>query len=630
METQEDKSKPEAPLRKYTKEFHSEERFSVAIEIKKNRKDFFDQKKEIREKINYIYEQLKSKQPALDVLQVDLKELESSISEKSSSVISRVFEYFRIKKLESDLGVKKEDTEKLKQEVFELLNQQESLEKQLMEKQDFNRLKEIAQKFYDSHIDDFKSFKEKKRVEELEKFEIEEKQRQVEQIMAHYNGYFVHGISHQSSPGGNSLMQDGTSFEAKLKLMLTLDPTIPTSVIQKGDGGNDMWAQMGVLVTRGRVDAAHGRDASSIALGVTERHHGFASDTVDAIEKSVSGGAGGSMSYNEFLISSPQVAGMYLSDYRKDRNNTISDKEFFYLAEQVGLPTFFIKGGEVFAVAYDEKKDQLVIGEKIDPKTLSEQVHKFTEQEKKEILDEVLEKEMPFDIERLLPEALLFSARSSGMEQYLKIKGNEFAKLEIGQVKKTSDLGIDHKQEDYNKKLYLKGEKVRIIKEVVHPNGELKRYFENDGNIFIQGWDHEKKQNTPEFSTMKYERSNLENNSKYFRISKYNTWKLDQPANTVDTYLRGMENELLRLKQENDVMDVKNEEKRIFNQNIISRLIYHLYGFADVAKELGDDETYQTAIKIANSVLSLEEYQASVKKRIDVRGRFLITKEDII
>lgn len=609
-------------LKEYTKSEYPEERAVIASEIRAKRNQFFDKKTEVNKQLELVQDQLESKQDTLNLLKAEISEIEGVINEESSSLFNRTIKYFEIKSLKEELIGRKPEQLKTEEEVRDFLMRKAELENQLQTKQNFEFFKNQVNDFYNSHIEDFKKHQEYKHIEELKHLVEEEKQRQVETIMNEHNSYFVHGILDRWSPGENSLIQKGTSFETKLKLALSLEPTLSTSVIQKGDGPQEMWAQMGLLVSRGRVEAANQFDASSRAEGVNRRTKGFSGTALDDISKNIAGQPG---QYNEFIVSNPRFAGMFISEGRHESNRVISDKNFFDLAKQLNLPTYYIQNGEVFSVSLSDDETELKIGEKIDPTLLNKNSIDFKQEEKNQLLQEIFDKEMPFKITNLVPEARMITSLGHGANEYVKIQGNQLAKFNGGLEKQFDELGIDASDTGADGKPFFSGKTLRLLKEIKYPNGLIQRIFENNGRVFKQGWDFSEMKSKNKADPIEWEQKY---DSEYIDIS-YGTWKLDRIVHTINDYLQGMEKEITDLIEEEKIKGHKDEKTKEYYSELKDNLAFHLYGFSEAANELGDSETFLKATALAEKLKSKQEYSEIIDRRLDETGRFKITKNDL-
>lgn len=78
-------------------------------------------------------------------------------------------------------------------------------------------------------------------------------------------------------------------------------------------------------------------------------------------------------------------------------------------------------------------------------------------------------------------------------------------------------------------------------------------------------------------------------------------------------------------------MEAVSLDQKLQNEKPFMRktLAFYMYGYATQAKFLGETAIYDAAYKIASSMLSPEEYQAIMTKRVGPNGEFRLTREDL-
>ncbi|MDZ7798105.1 MAG: hypothetical protein U5L76_00640 [Patescibacteria group bacterium] len=609
----------ESELRLFSRENLPEERKRLAEELLEMRRLYYEQKKAVENKLSEIRFLIERKTEEIDDLERKQNELEQIASDKNKTLFSRLWQHSTIRGIDSQLESVQSGIEDRKEAIGELIRSQEEVEQNLGDKKLIEESRRRVDNFYKSHIEDFLEHQEKKRIEELERFEKEEKLRQVERIARDHKGAFLHGIMNKHAPGTNSLLQNGTSFETKLKLAIGLEPTLSTSVIQKGDSPKATWARMGVVISEGRVDSASSQDSATVAKSLSKRTVGAGSEKIADIETSVRGKS--STDYNEFVVSSPKIAGMYYSPEHHGLKSSISEDEFFSLAKNLELPTYVVKSGELFEISLDEESGELIIGDSVDPEKIKENAKIFSEEEKDNILTETLENDMPFRVESILPEARLLSSRSNGIELYLQLQQNKLDTKNLGEKVSVESLGLYPDAV----KGKLVGGKVKVIQEVKFPGGATIRYFENNGIIYQQEWDY----NKGEFSR-NFRQPEDPNHfaSEYIRISQ-NTMKLDKKIRKPENYLAGMEKCVRQALERYNNIDDQDKENKEFYHELLGRLAFHLHGFAETAERYGNKESSEKALAIAEKIISDDDYQEMLERRIDNKGNFKISREDL-
>ncbi len=610
-----------ADLKEYTRSELGEERAVAANEIRGIRREYFAQKGDLSTKFEAYVEQISSKQEELDVLVSELRILEEEINEISSSLFSKVFEYAKLRKLREDIIEKTEDKAILEKDIGDFLIIRDEITEQLNDKSKLNFARARLEEFYAGSVDDWKAYTERKRVEEFKRLEQEEKERRVENLSAQHGAFFVHGIIEGYSPPTNSLLQSGAKFEHKVKLALSLEPTISASAIQEGDEEGSMWSNVGLLLSEGRVEAASETDANTQARVGGQRSYGFAQSSVKEIHEAVPGK--GSSQYNEFLISGIKVAGLYFSEENIIRRSLpISRERVFSLGRELNLPVFYIHQGEVF-VSEPSNEAKVRIGERVEPNQILNLTKTISSEDKEKMLDEVLREDMPFRVERIVPEARYVTAMVYGSKQFLEISGDETVQGG-GQEVALESLGIiGEGNKDYDGNPKVKNRKVTLIKELKYPSGKIERIFSAGGKTYIQKWDFQRRTCNGSFSEIRA--SSL---TAGYIEDGYNTEDLGRELKTPDDYIEGMR---LKLEEWRNKMELSNQDEkiRVFYKDVIVRLSFHLYGFARAASEFGLEDVKTRALEVLSGFSDVKFFEDLIQRRVAKDGSFRFSKEDL-
>ena len=629
-------------LKKYAKKEHVEDIRQRVSEAREIRHKYFDRKEPISDQLSKVREQIASNKESFDTIAKGLQEITENLNEKSSSFFSRIIEYFSINKLERGLSVKKNDKIKIEAELSNLLAIEGEFSTQLEDRKELETIKNIFKSFYDSHIDDFKQHQEKEKIAELERIKKEEMARQVETISRDYEVVFVHGISVGYSPESNSLLQtQGVGFETKVKLAISLEPTISASTLRRGISRDATWSSSGLVIGKGRVETANINDANTKAVGIYRRKNPeieSRNNIIDNIKYSVMAPEGrmGS-SYNEFVVSNPRFVGMYLEDGWDESGLPLRTEDFFKTAEELNLPTYFSRDGEFFELSLNEETGEVEIGGKIDRAAIVEKVCEFNQEEKEQIFKETLEKGMPFDLERILPEAQLVSARATGIRQYMELRGAALA---------GKNNGIEMTFENFDAYIYPEsiradecgnsrecfvGDTVRLLKEVIFPNGKIIRYFENDGKIYKQEREDYKKKHAIYNESFML----VSADEKYTDSIRFSDWEgynlkyklgiILSNSPTPDEYMGVIS--IVIEKIEKEIKENINFPKN--NQKLLEAINFYLYGIAETAGQFGDTETQKKSLELTKKLKNEEKYREIVNRRLDDKGRFKFTKKDL-
>lgn len=131
--------------------------------------------------------------------------------------------------------------------------------------------------------------------------------------------FFVHDIvdvDWKPSENNKAIDTRELDFEDQLNITLGLDPTLSVSTISPDSKnrtfGRGSW---GVVMSGGRIVGGQESDAATVATGLKDRHLDERFTSTEAIDKAIerpySGEKENSESYNELVLESPEVAGVY-------------------------------------------------------------------------------------------------------------------------------------------------------------------------------------------------------------------------------------------------------------------------------------------------------------------------------
>jgi len=177
---------------------------------------------------------------------------------------------------------------------------------------------------------------------------------------------FIHSILPNYIPGDNSPFKNGVDWRVRLEVLLNLRRSISASSFKVGDDGDgvdNMWGRMGVILDGGEIEYAYEKDAGVVSTGVwgTDTSTSFEmrgesiAESVDlAIDKRKPQGPG---SYNEFRIKNPRVAGFYIcldKSHKGGPSDIVGHEEIFKMLNKYKMPLFVIKGGRLYEGSYDE------------------------------------------------------------------------------------------------------------------------------------------------------------------------------------------------------------------------------------------------------------------------------------
>lgn len=605
-------------IKKFSKEHSPEERQATAIEIKDRRKKYFEEKRDIRERIdNFTVEVLDEEKNVSEVVE-KIKNLEGDIEKRRSNKFIELINFLNLKKLRNELENLKQIEKTFEQDYSEAKGILDDLNRQAEDEKKLEEIKNIVDGFYKNQEEKYKEWK---------RYEEDEKARKLDNVIEKEDVLCIHGIHPNFIPGSNSLLKQGVDWETKLKILLTFEPTISASTIKEGDMDKNMWARMGVILNRGRILSAYPWDAGTVSSSLNVRKQGSSGseqkNMEDKIKEAIAQRPDGS--YNELVVERPGIAGFYICLDHTDFNyeNIVETKEIMKATNKFFMDCYAIKGGKLYKIIYNESLGKINLGEEIDRKQITQKSFNLQEEEKK-ILTEELLTDSPFRIRP--PEVEFIASRDCGKDFYIefnalynhdKIKGKIIKYiykdgLESGFYLENGtevELIAEHREIGKNVQ-YLLFKSYVIKREEDIISGKVNCMTINDFD-FEGGWIH----------------------------TGGSTNNLKKPIEKQEDYLSGIGNlieEVIIKKNERmkELIDSGDEKEKIrwerFYEDWINSLAFHLYGFGKEAMSHGDGDEGEQAIKIAEKFLSQAEYQKIIDKRLDSKGRLKITVEDLI
>lgn len=209
---------------------------------------------------------------------------------------------------------------------------------------------------------------------------------EVAEIASRYNAYFLHGIplGDRHVAGNSLLMAEHSGFKTKVEVCLAFDPVLSVSTISRGQQGENLWAETGLLVAGGEIKAASKRDMGTVAQNINERRSSGGSfnqnsdvrkDIQEAVVRSRESDSE-RIQYNELVVGRPEFAGIYwrraesVQDSPTEGNTSDLSripKELIDARDTFGLPLYVLDNGELRQVTALELDRTYTLGEPIAP-----------------------------------------------------------------------------------------------------------------------------------------------------------------------------------------------------------------------------------------------------------------------
>jgi hypothetical protein len=138
-------------IKEFSKERSPEERRQVAEQIKAKRAEYFAEKRTKVEKQKVLQESITERERATVEILNEIKALEAEIERLSSSGLSKLMNYFKLRKLRADLVVGQRTYEELKQQQEQAVGELKVLSEQLSSEETppaLQEAREMLRKFY--------------------------------------------------------------------------------------------------------------------------------------------------------------------------------------------------------------------------------------------------------------------------------------------------------------------------------------------------------------------------------------------------------------------------------------------------------------------------------------------------
>ncbi len=619
---------PDKPtLRDFSKEFSQADRDKAAEEIWATRKEYFGKKRENTQDIKRLTKEGLNKEKSAEEITKEIEGLENSIVASKQNKILELFSYFKIRKMEENLGIKRGARAQMERDYGSIRDILENLNESVRDKTKLSEAKGVLDNFYAGQEGKWSQHQE------------ELKDRDVKNIANKYDVTFIHGIHPNFIPGDNSMLEDWVDWKIKLKILTTFEPTISTSTIKKGDDWRRMWSRMGVVLSGGSVESASFGDQGSRARGIKERALNRQTGSIqEQIGKAITTEKDpDQLGYNELVVKNPEISGFYvcledtvlkgkviddakLASGYLIKNDLVPHEEIAKTAKEMDLNLYAIKDGVVYEAEFDENSKTIVPMTKIESDRVLSERYEVGENRRNAALQEIFE-DSPFKIKS--PELSYVDSSGYGRQSYISLVGEKNKNLP----------GIKSEFQDDAYGLVIDSkEQIKVIEEIPIVGQKL-RIFEQKGKLCMERINtHGNTKNA-----MGIERGDLNFPDRYINLGHGGAHDLKRKINSVEDYLRGMGDSITDVKQKIEKFDEEKQNWDEFNRNQMDRtldnwikdLAFHLFGFAEQAKKFGNFETQKRAEKIASQVVDKEYYEDVLRRRLDKEGRLKITEEDL-
>jgi chromosome segregation ATPase len=180
-------------LRKFSKEHSSEERKQVTADIKEQRSKYFSEQGSLAEQIKKLEAEAANQESRSGDITEKIDALRQGISQKESNWLSKVVNFFELKKLRQELGARELTAKKLSERMAETGMVMNDLQELI---QDKGLLKKARQRLLDFKGEQTEAWRE---------YKENETKRDVKNIMREQDVVFIHGTHPSFVPEANSI-----------------------------------------------------------------------------------------------------------------------------------------------------------------------------------------------------------------------------------------------------------------------------------------------------------------------------------------------------------------------------------------------------------------------------------------
>lgn len=232
----------------------------------------------------------------------------------------------------------------------------------------------------------------------------------------------LHSISLDSHVGSNSPLKASASFANKVKVVLALRPDIAASTILPGQGSEavfDKSTKAGLILKSGKIKAASAADNATVIAPTGERlrpsgeliipdKEGSLGVSKENVHRAIHERPFGSGSYNELVINSPEVAGIFIAwdspyvKHNKEYGVFWFDDKLKAELEQLkslGLPQYVLQNGRLFRIEnrqFDESPGNIyhAVGDEVTKEEIVTGAAVISEEIRKDIVQEISDKDL--------------------------------------------------------------------------------------------------------------------------------------------------------------------------------------------------------------------------------------------
>jgi len=358
-------------VRDFSKRYSISGRKQLADEIRELRFQYFKKEKGNPERYQSVAEQqeeVEKLEKEKEQIETNILVLEEKVTKQKSRIVSKISDWFRKTELEEDLqiGLETKKIDDIEKDIEERQKTIKEIEGVILDTSSLDESRDALREFYQEQSE-LKST-----------FESEAQMRDVESLSKKEGYVFLHGVPTKNRGMKNTAENNPTisttamSTKEKLSLLMGLEPTISASIIKEGQEDIESYYTFGVILGGGKVLSAYKEDAGTLAESIFSRKSKYDTQTQKSsiqpdIQKNLNEATGTSMksshqgNYNEVVIESPKVAGLYINISQLNQNrDRVSLEEIKEYSQELNLPVYAVKDGRIYPFDVESRLAQKV------------------------------------------------------------------------------------------------------------------------------------------------------------------------------------------------------------------------------------------------------------------------------
>jgi len=420
----------------------------------------------------------------------------------------------------------------------------------------------------------------------------------VAEALSEHDIFLVHGIGENTDVGGASLLlTEHASFRTKLEVCLAFEPHLSTSTLRPG-ANEGAWSTQGLLIVGGKITGAHRGDGGTVARGLHKRDS-QRGDLKEYIQDAIYN----RQNYNELTVDAPRFAGLY---YQRQLGEEALPATLVQAHRELGLPVYVLAEDGLHEATVVDEKGMYELGKLVTPDELA-----------------------PIDSSGFDPAKLRQELLEKGV---FKLAGQErqlVTASEWGRVAYRLEYAESHDTDPIIETIATYQTGISIMSRLVLKEAGLVQESTQYGGLggSNKPVTREKTDSETSFQLrfMNLPSSELIGRDRFFSLLDQVNSILDQSMDREQRadYLQFVNEVIDTLKQA--IGDKVSEA----GQDYLSKVGFHLFGFAAEAERGGDHGRAKQARAMAERLVSDTVYQDVIERRRTAAGGFRLTEEDI-